>query len=172
LASVYNLTRLFDSHHARFILKRSLLVTWDEAAVHNLIFIGSRAENPSLRVLPETTDFTMVASPDSAGFVNHNPKAGEPAIYSRPEHPLTSDYAIVALVPGVQPNTHILIFSGLTTFGTQAAVEYVCQPENAADLLKRITGPKGDVRPFEAVLETTIGGGVPLATHLVTIRVH
>jgi len=172
LASVYNLTRLFDSHHAKFILKRSLLVTWDEAAVHNLIFIGSRAENPSLRVLPETTDFTMVAAPDSAGFVNHNPKAGEPAIYSRPEHPLTSDYAVLALVPGVQPTTHILIFSGLTTFGTQAAVEYVCQPENAAELLKKITGPKGDVRPFEAVLETTIAGGVPLATHLVTIRIH
>jgi hypothetical protein len=48
----------------------------------------------------------------------------------------------------------------------------VCQPENAADLLKKITGPKGDVRPFEAVLETTIAGGVPLATHLVTIRIH
>jgi hypothetical protein len=64
LVSVYNLTRLFDAHHATFILKRSLLVTWDEAQLRNLIFIGSRAENPSLRVLPGTTDFTMMATPE------------------------------------------------------------------------------------------------------------
>jgi hypothetical protein len=172
LASVYNLTRLFDDHHASFILKRSLLVTWDEAQMRNLIFIGSVAENPSLRVLPGTTDFTMVAAPNYAGVVNHNPKPGEPAVYSRPEQPLTNDYAILALLPGMQSGKRILIFSGLTTFGTQAAVEYVCSPETASELMKKITGPKGEIRPFEAVLETTIGGGVPLQTHLVTIRVH
>jgi hypothetical protein len=172
LASVYTLTLLFDAHRATFILKRSLLVTWDEAELRNLIFIGSRAENPSLRVLPGTTDFTMVATPDSAGVVNHNPKPGEPAIYSRPEHPLTTDYAILALLPSVQPGKRVLIFSGLTTFGSQAAVEYVCRPDGAAELLKKIGGPKGEIRPFEAVLETSIGGGVPMQTHLVTIRVH
>jgi hypothetical protein len=172
LASVYTLTKLFDAHKASFILKRSLLVTWDEAELRNLVFIGSRAENPSLRVLPSTADFSMVASADSAGVVNHNPNPGEPAVYSRPEHPLSRDYAILALLPGVQPGKRILIFSGLTTFGTQAAVDYVCLPETAAELVRKISGPKGDLRPFEAVLETTIVGGVPMQVHLVTIRVH
>jgi hypothetical protein len=172
LASVYNLTRLFDAHKATFILKRSLLVTWDEAQLRNLIFIGSRAENPSLRVLPATTDFTMVASSESAGVVNHNPNPGEPSVYSRPEHPLTRDYAILALLPGVQPGKRVLIFSGLTTYGTQAAVDYVCRPETAAELVSKVTGPKGEIRPFEAVLETTIAGGVPMQVRLITIRVH
>lgn len=172
LAAIYALTRLFDAHHAQFILKRSLLMTWDEAQAKNLIFIGSTAENPSLRVLQSTQDFTMMATPDSAGVVNHHPRAGEPAVYSRPEHPLKVDYAILALRPGVQPGTQMLIFSGLTTFGTQAAVEYVCHPDTAAELLKQITDSRGQIHPFEAVLETVIGGGVPLETHLVTIRVH
>lgn len=172
LASVYALTRLFDAHHDTFILKRSLLVTWDEAQLRNLIFIGARAENPSLRVLQPTSDFTMVAGPDSAGVVNVHPLAGEPAVYSRPERPLTTDYAILALQPGVQSGRRMLVFSGLTTFGTQAAVDYVCQPDTAALLLKKIVGPKGEIRPFEAVLQTTIGGGVPLQTRLITIRVH
>jgi hypothetical protein len=172
LASVYTLTRLFDAHHATFLLKRSLLVTWDEAQLRNLIFIGARVENPSLRVLQPTSDFTMVAGPDSAGVVNVHPLPGEPAIYSRPEHPLTTDYAILALQPGVHPGRRMLVFSGLTTFGTQAAVDYVCQPDTTALLLKKITGPRGEIRPFEAVLQTTIGGGVPLQTRLVTIRVH
>jgi len=172
LASVYALTTLFDAHQAHFILKRSLLMTWDEAKAKNLIFIGSTAENPSLRVFKSTTDFTLTAGPDFVGFVNHHPKPGEPALYSRPEHPLTKDYAVVAILPGLQPGKRMLIFSGLTTFGTQAAVEYVCRPDSAADLLRQITGPRGEIRPFEALLETTMGGGVPLETHLVTIRVH
>jgi hypothetical protein len=172
LVSVYTLARLFDAHHAQFILKRSLLMTWDEAQAKNLIFIGSTAENPSLRVLQSTQDFTMTATPDSAGVVNHHPKEGEPTLYSRPEHPLKVDYAILALRPGVQPGTQMLIFSGLTTFGTQAAVEYVCHPDTAAELLKQITDSKGQIHPFQAVLETNIGGGVPLETHLVTIRIH
>jgi hypothetical protein len=172
LASVYDLTRIFDAHHATFTLKRSLLVSWDEAQSKNLIFIGARAENPSLRVLQPTVDFSIETEPASAGIVNHNPKKGEPAVYSRPEHPLTTDYAILELLPGVQPGKHVLVFSGLTTFGTQAAVEYVCRPEMMAELLKQISGPKGEIRPFEAVLQTTIGGGVALQTHLVTIRVH
>jgi hypothetical protein len=172
LASVYTLTRLFDAHHGTFILKRSLLVTWDEAQLRNLIFIGARVENPSLRVLQPTSDFTMVANADSAGVVNVHPLAGEPAVYSRPERPLTTDYAIIALQPGIQSGRRMLVFSGLTTFGTQAAVDYVCQPDTAAMLLKKITGPKGEIRFFEAVLQTDIGGGVPLQTRLVTVRVH
>ena len=172
LASVYALTTLFDAHKAHFILKRSLLMTWDEAKAKNLVFIGSTAENPSLRVLQSTTDFTLTAGPDFAGFINHHPKPGEPALYSRPEHPLTRDYAVLALLPGVQPGKRMLIFSGLTTLGTQAAADYVCRADSTADLLRQITGPKGEIRPFEALLETTIGGGVPLQTRLVTIRVH
>ncbi len=172
LNSVYTLTRLFDAHHSTFMLKRSLLVTWDVARSRNLIFVGSRAENPSLRVLPSTTDFTMVATPDSAGIVNHHPLPGEPPLYSRPEHPLTTDYAILALQPGVQPGRLMLVFSGLTTFGTQAAVDFVCDPDSVAGLVKKITGPKGEIHPFEAVLQTTIGGGVPLQSRLVTLRIH
>lgn len=172
LAAVHTLTRLFDQYHSAFVLKRSLLVTWDEAQLRNLIFIGSRAENPSLRVLRPTIDFTMIAGPGFSGIVNHHPLPGEPALFSRPEHPLTRDYAILALLPGVTPGQRVLIFSGLMTFGTQAAVQYVCQPSTVSALLKRVRGPDGAIRPFEAVLETEIAGGVPLRTRLVSIRVH
>lgn len=172
LASVYDLTQLFDRHHSHFTLKRSMLVTWDEAQLNNLIFIGSVAENPSLRVLPSTQDFTMIAGNDYAGIVNHHPKPGEPAIYQRAEHPMTKDYAILALMPGLQPGRKMLVFSGLTTFGTQAAVEFACHRDTAEQLLAAARGPHGEIRPFEAVLETTIGGGVPLETRLVTIHRH
>lgn len=172
LASVYDLTQLFDRHHSHFILKRSMLVTWDQAQLNNLIFIGSVAENPSLRVLPSTRDFTMIAGVDYAGIVNHHPKPGEPTLYQRPEHPMTKDYAILALMPGLQPGKKMLVFSGLTTLGTQAAVEFACHRDTAEQLLAAAAAPNGELRPFEAVLETTIGGGVPLQTRLVAIHTH
>jgi hypothetical protein len=172
LASVYELTRLFDAHHATFVLKRSLLVTWDEAKMRNLIFIGSPAENPSLRVVPALTDFTLTANPQSAGFVNNHPRPGEPAVFSRPEHPLTMDYAVIALTPGVQSGKRTLMFSGLTTLGTQAAVEYASRKESLAELLRLVSSPTGEIRPFEALLAVTLEGGVPLQSKLVSIRVH
>ncbi len=172
LNSVYEFTRLFDSHHATFTLKRSLLVTWDEAKQRNLIFIGSVAENPALRVMPANMDFTLMAGKGFSGIVNHNPHPGELALYSRPEHPLTKDYAIIALLPGLEPKRKILVFSGLMTLGTQAAVEFACRPESLEQLLRSATSPGGTIRPFEAVIETAIGGDVPLQSRLVAIHVH
>ncbi len=172
LASVYELTRLFDSHQASFVLKRSLLVTWDEAKLRNLIFIGSPAENPSLNVLPSMADFTMMTTAGFSGFVNRHPLPGEPAVYLRPERPLTKDYAVIALMPGVESGKRTLIFGGLTTLGTQAAVEFGCHKDSVAELLKAVSTPKGEARPFEALLEVTLEGGVPLQSKLISVRVH
>jgi hypothetical protein len=172
LASVYELTRLFDAHRADFVLKRSLLLTWDEAKQRNLIFIGSPAENPSLNALPSLSEFTMVAKPESAGFINDHPRPGEPGMYSRPEHPLTMDYAVIALMPGVQSGKRTLMFSGLTTLGTQAAVEFASNKDTLAGLLKAVSSPTGEVKPFEALLVVTLEGGVPLKSKLVSVRVH
>lgn len=171
LISIHELTRMFDSQHAEFLLKRSPLVTWDEARSRNLIFIGSAAENGSLKVLPSTQDFTLTATADAAGIINHHPRPGEPQVYLRPEHPLTKDYAIVALLPGVQPDHKMFVFSGLTTLGTQAAVEYALEPDTAAELIRQVSFEK-KVHNFEALLEVNISGGVPLQPRLLSIRIH
>ena len=172
VAAVYELTRMFDTHRASFILKRSLLVTWDEAKLRNLVFIGSPAENPTLHALPSMADFTMVANPGSAGFVNNHPRPGEETVYQRPEHPLTKDYAVIAMIPGVESGKRTVIFSGLTTLGTQAAVEYAVHKDTVTELMKLVASPSGDVKPFEALIEVPIEGGVPLPGRLVAIRVH
>jgi hypothetical protein len=171
LISVHELTKMFDRRHAEFVLKRSPLVTWDEARSRNLIFIGSVAENASLKLLPSTQDFTLTATADAAGVVNHHPKPGEPQVYLRPEHPLTKDYAIVALLPGVQPENRMFVFSGLTTLGTQAAMEYALDPDTVAELIRQVSSER-QVHNFEALLEVSIRGGVPLQPRLVSIRVH
>jgi hypothetical protein len=171
LISVHELTRMFDKQNADFVLKRSALVTWDEARSRNLIFIGSVAENGSLKLLPSMQDFTLTATADEAGIINHHPRPGEPPVYLRPEHPLTKDYAVVALLPGPQPDHRMFVFSGLTTLGTQAAVEYASTPSSVAELVRQVS-PDKKVHNFEALLEVSIRGGVPLQPRLLTVRVH
>jgi hypothetical protein len=171
LISVHELTRMFDRRGAEFLLKKSPLVTWDEARSRNLIFIGSVAENGSLKLLPSTQDFTLTATADAAGVINHHPRPGEPLVYLRPEHPLTKDYAVIALLPGVQADHKTFIFSGLTTLGTQAAVEYALEPATAAELMRQV-GVGKKLHNFEALLEVNIRGGVPLQPQLVSIRIH
>jgi len=171
LISVHELTKMFDYQHAEFVLKRSPLVTWDEARSRNLIFIGSAAENASLKLLPSTQDFTLTATADAAGIVNHHPRQGEPQVYLRPEHPLTKDHAIIALLSGVQPDNKMFVFSRLTTLGTQAAMEYALEPDTAAELMRQVSFEK-EMHNFEALLEVSIRGGVPLQPHLVSIRIH
>lgn len=170
--AIHELTQLFDAHHAAFVLKRSHLVSWDDARSTNLIFIGSRSQNPALTMLPSMNDFTLLADPEVSGFVNLHPKPGEPRVYSRPKYFFSKDYAVLALIPGLQSGKWIMIFSGVSTLGTEAAVEYACRAEDVAALLRAASYGSGQIGSFEALLETTVIGGVPTETHLVTIRTH
>jgi hypothetical protein len=104
--------------------------------------------------------------------VNHHPQPGELPVYSVPLYSPTKDYAILAYLPGLQPDKHMLIFSGLTTMGTQAAVDFTCHQNTLEELMRKAADRKGEIRPFEAVLETKIVGGVPLETRLVALHVH
>ncbi len=166
--SVFHITRLFERSRVDFALKRSALVPWDEAKVSNLIFIGSATENSALRVLPAAKHFHL--APGASAITNLRPFAGEPKKFCRSGHPITRDYAILSVGPGMMPSRYALVFAGLTTLGTQAAVEFACHSETVSDLLPQIVN-SGTVRPFEAILEVSITGGVPLQTRLVAVRV-
>jgi hypothetical protein len=81
------------------------------------------------------------------------------------------DYAIVSLLPGLDPSRSILILAGNSTFGTQAAVEFVCREDSLKELLQRLNvANAGDLKPFEALLHVKIAHGVPVMTDLVAVR--
>jgi hypothetical protein len=166
--AVFHITRLFERRGAEFVLKRSSLVPWDDAKQTNLVFIGSTAENPALRVLPSPEHFQFTS--DTEAITNSTPLSGEPKAFRRSEHPITRDYAMLSLGKGFTPSRQALVFAGLTTLGTQAAVEYACNPETVCDLLRKVAR-NGSIRPFEAILEVSITGGVPLQAQLVAVRV-
>lgn len=169
--AIYQLTRIFDAHHAAFTLKRSRLVTWDEAKLRNLVFVGAPSQNGALQDLPTTPDFAINLDGNNKGYIlNRHPHPGEPQSFV-PASP-NDEYAIVASVPGIQPALRTAVFTGLTTNGTQAAVEFTCSPENIRQLTDRIGLEGGALKPFEAVLHIKLSGGVPVMADLAAVHSH
>jgi len=128
--AVHELDRVFGLLNRQIRIKRGSLFSLDDAKNNNLIFIGSPFENLTLLELPGTQEFVfrrMTSGPRNGdeAIVNLHPQPGEYKVFfpSAGNAPLTEDYAVVALVKGINPNQAVLILAGTTTIGTQAAVE-------------------------------------------------
>jgi hypothetical protein len=176
--AVHSLDQVFGSLHRELRVKRGSLFSLDDAQNNSLIFVGSPSENLSLGELPSTKEFVFqrVRSGPRSGdlaIVNEHPQAGEAEQFlaSPSDSPLTEDYAVVAIVPGLNPSRSVVILAGTTTFGTEAAAEYVSRQDTLKNLLSRLSvSGDSDVGRFEALLHVRVTRGVPMETQLVAVR--
>jgi hypothetical protein len=176
--AVHELDYLFGTLHRQIRVKRGSLFSLDDAKNNNLIFVGSPLENLTLLEIPGTQEFVFhrVESGPRQGdpeIINVHPQPGEPKEYlSTPGgEALTEDYALIALVRGLEPNQSVLILAGNTTMGTQAAVEYVCRKKSVEELLLRLSvSQTGQLKAFEAVIRVKVTRGVPVGTELIALR--
>jgi len=176
--AVHDLDRVFSSLHREIRVKRGSLFSLDDAKNNDLIFVGSPAENLTLRDIPGTREFVFQRLPsgDRQGdlaIANLHPRSGEAPYFvgSPATSPLTEDYSVIALIPGMDPARSLLILAGTTTIGTQAAVEFVSDENSLNQLLQqlKVTGANG-VKPFEVVLHVRVTRGVPVETSIVALR--
>jgi hypothetical protein len=175
--AIHELDGLFTSLHRTMRLKRGRLLTSDDAKSGNLVFIGSPSENPSLSDLPRTEDFVFklsAAGPrkgDLSIINNHRSAGDEPVYFSSAAIPIQEDYAIIGLLPGLSASRKVLILAGLTTLGTEAAVEFVCRPKTVEELLAALgASTRGPVPAFEALLRVKVSGGVPMQSELAAVH--
>lgn len=176
--AVHQLDHVFDLLGGQLRVKRGALFSLDDAKNNDLIFIGSPAENLTLLEIPGTQEFVfhrVDVGPRSGDMevVNVHPGPEEPKTLqaSPSNHAITEDYAVVALVPGIDPVRSMLILAGTTTMGTQAAAEYVCREDSLQELLQRLGVSKpGELKPFEALLRVKVTHGVPVKTDLIALR--
>jgi hypothetical protein len=176
--AIHALDDAFGTLGRKILVKRGSLFTLDDVKNNNLIFVGSPSENLSLLDIPGTQEFVfqrVVSGPRQGdlSIVSKHPKAGEAGTYlaSPSNVPLTEDYSVVGLVPGIGSGRYVMILAGTTTFGTQGAVEFVCREESADRLLHAIPDSGvGPIKPFEALVRVKIARGVPVGTELVALR--
>ena len=182
---VYSLADFFLKAGHPFRVKRSLLLTWDDVKTENLVVLGSPAENLLLRDLPQAQDFLFRLMKNekqdvSFGITNTKPGPGEQSAYfAKQEGPsrsqISEDYAVISSLKGLNENYRLLILAGITTFGTQAAAEYVTKPEYVKDLIAHLSIPS-DGQPrlpsyFQILIKVKVNGGVPVQMQYVTHHV-
>jgi hypothetical protein len=180
---VASLGSLFAKANHAFKVKRSLLLTWDDLkSTENIVILGSPAENLFLRQLTADQDFVFRLAKgedqeDKFGIVNLRPRRGEESVYLNKDDAtstseISEDYALISLLKGLETNHRLLILAGITTFGTQAAAEYVSNPEYMKDLvthLKAGPGGSGSIPSyFQVLIRVKINGGVPVHTDYVS----
>lgn len=175
---IHSLDLVFAMLHHNLRVKRGKLFSLDDAQKNDLIIVGSPSENLTLLEIPNTKLYSfrrVTEGPRKGdlGIANLQPAPGESPMYlaSPANTQLTEDYAIVAMIPGTNPAHSELILAGTTTIGTQAAVEFVTEPNHLEALLGRM-GVKAttQLEPFEAVLRVRVARGVPVESTIVTLR--
>jgi hypothetical protein len=180
---VYALGDLFCRFGHPFHVKRSLLLNWDDLKTENIVVLGSPAENFLLRDLPQRQDFVFGLVKDARrnstfGLTNTVPHTGEQATYlATQEGPsrsqISEDYALISFLRGIEPQRRLVILAGVTTFGTQAAAEYVTRPEYVKDLVDHLNLAPPEEAPrlpsyYQIVVKVKVNGGVPLQISYVT----
>lgn len=167
-------------------VKRSLLLTWEDLKTENIVVLGSPAENLFLRDLPQNQDFIFKQMDDDNnkpdfGILNTKPKPGERQKYfARQDGPsrsqISEDYSVVSVLRGVTGKKQLMILAGITTYGTQAAAEYVTKTEYINDLIAHLNiAPNGSApnlpMNYQVLVKVKVNGGVPVQISYVTHHV-
>jgi len=175
--AVHELDQVFNRLNHPVRVKRGSLFSLDDANDNDLIFVGSPAENLTLLDLPGSQEFVFTRANSGThkgelAIRNVHPEPGQADVYypSDSSEPLEEDYAIVALVHGLNPARHVMILAGTTTIGTQAAVEYVSEKDSVEELMRNLSPHGEDIKPFEALLRVKVTRGVPVGIQLLAVR--
>jgi hypothetical protein len=130
----------------------------DDLKSGNAVIIGSVGSNPWAAIAETNANFRIVDRPgmEGAAILNVKPQPGEAASYaSHWNEPAHETFALVAFLPNLSGNGHLLVLEGLDVAGTQAAAEMLLHPSAIAPILKRATRPDGSLRSFEVLLRST-----------------
>ena len=151
------------------VAKRSRIAGVYDLRGHNVIFLGSAIQNPSLAEVAQPDHF-IIEEPRKPPYLwrsrilNKRPAAGEPAFYQTERDPdsqvIKADYAIFSVLPGPAPDHRMMVLAGLTTSGTQGAADFACSPTALAGLRKKLGSSGAFPRYFQCVLRVETSKGL------------
>jgi hypothetical protein len=131
---VYLVSQFFWGMSSSLKVARTQQVGWKDLKNSNLIFLSSMRFQTLAKELPYPSDF-VISSGVEGHVTNRRPQPGEESEYRRGTAPgIERDYSVITLWPGKQPNRRVMVLSGNTTWGTQAAAEYVTEAEHLRTL--------------------------------------
>jgi hypothetical protein len=148
----------------RFKVRYAREVTLDDLKQSNVILLGSFDANPWVELFQKDLNFQFEPQQKEDKIIirNLHPMPGEKAFYETNQaDPARSTFGVIAVTPNLDGTGHVLLIEGLNMAGTEAAADYLFSDASKA-LLSQIFDAKGNVLPFEVLLETSnIGANAP-----------
>ena len=171
---VVNLCKMFANVGQECRVQPSRLVNFEEIKGDNAILLGGN-QSWSGRVFLNVEGFHF----QSGVILNRSPQPGEKAVYKPEFDPVTNqlmrDYAVVLMLPNERREKRVLLIYGIYTQGSQAAIEYLTNPERMAELHKALLNLAPDHKTippyFQLLFTSTVENSVPGKSSLVALRV-
>ena len=170
---VIRLCQMFLQVGEQCRLQQSRLVNLEEIKANNTILLGGN-QSWSGRVFLNVEGFHF----QGGVILNRKPQFGEQSVYKPEFDPVTNqlrrDYALVLMLPNERSDSRVLLIYGVYTQGSQAAIEYLTNPERMSELKKALMNISADHTTvpayFQVLLTTTVENAVPGNCSLVAVR--
>ncbi|WP_263374231.1 hypothetical protein [Granulicella aggregans] len=155
----------------RLVMRFARDLRIDDLRAGNAILIGSSDANPWVSLFERQLNFQFSRGNEFGGsgtILNTHPLRGEADHYaSITGDPANRTYGVIAYVPNLENTGHVLIIEGVNMAGTQAAGEFLLNPDKMKPMLDRARNRQGKLQSFEILLGTTsIGSSASTSTPL------
>jgi hypothetical protein len=148
----------------------------DDLHAANAILIGSNDANPWVALFEPQLNFQFTPGPEFGGsgaILNTHPLPHEATVFrSVTGDPANRTYGLIAYLPNLENTGHVLLIEGVNMAGTQAAGDFLFSPEQMQPMLDRARDFKGNLEPFEILLETSSIGSAASRSRVLSERVH
>lgn len=153
------LSQVAQADPQKLLIRFARDLRMDDLKTENAVLIGSADSNPWVELFQPQLNFQFTNGPAFGGsstIVNHHPLPGEALTYaSVTGDPAKRTYGLIAYLPNLNGGGHVLILEGINMAGTQAAGEFLFNPELMAPVIERARRSNGTLRSFEVLVETS-----------------
>jgi hypothetical protein len=176
MLAVQRLSMLYTNLGANITAIRAHQLTLEELKNSDLVFLGSFQDRGNLVWLPEQWPWRFAVRTGSGAWSNYIVDTAAPAEanshfglgFDRDSHVLRTDYALISVIPGVNPARRVVTLAGLTTSGTQGAAEFLSSEAGLREMLSAIgTRQNGRLvfpRFFQCVVRVEVAHGLDVIT--------
>jgi hypothetical protein len=167
-SAAFLLGRLLTTRKRELMLTRSSILSWQQIADDDVIFLGPPKFNLQLQTAAMAHEIVM----ESGGIRNRKPNPGEPEfLEDKIQAGRTSEgatHALITRTSGPSGAGELLMIAGNASADTQAAAEWLTQPWHAKELAGKLRTPSGQIpRHFQVVLKVEFKQGIPVQSSYV-----
>jgi hypothetical protein len=159
----------------RLMVRYARDLRMDDLRSGNAVLLGSSDANPWVDLFQSQLNFRFDSGVEggSQRIINQRPLPGErPLYFSDAADPLHHTYGVIAFLPNLGNTGFVVIIEGINMAGTQAAGDFLLNPESMRPVLERAITPNGIVRPFELLLSTNDVAANASRAQILSERVH